>query len=144
MVAIGISETANLLAQVIFQDTPALRNFISRCHRGKSIELRVGMAMGATLYTTCADLDQLLPGKHRACRFPLVPQPATCLTDKRGSNVKGGCKSVLLKYRQGGGKKIGETIIKRQNDRSFWEDKRISRSCLYQLCDGYRRILMIV
>src|SRR5712691_12731426 len=116
MVAIGISETANLLAQVIFQDTPALKNFIPHCRRGKSIDLRVGMAMRATFYTTCANLAQLIPGKHRACRFPLIPQPATRPTDKCSSNIKGGCKSVLLKYRQSSSKKIGETVIERQND----------------------------
>ena len=59
------------------------------------------MTVRTALYTTGTDFGQLFPGEHQAASFLLTPQPATCSTDKRGRNIKCGCKVVLREYWQG-------------------------------------------
>ncbi len=60
----------------------------------QSIERTMAMAMCAALYVICADLGQLVPGEHEACRFTLTLQPAACVVDKCSDNIKCRGKAV--------------------------------------------------
>src|SRR5260370_34786943 len=113
MIAKGISEAENVLAQMVLQELLALQNFVQGYCIGKNLELWVRMTMCAALYTARTDFRQLLPSEHEACRFLLVPQPATCSIDKCGRNVKRSGEIVLHEYWKGSSKKIGETVIER-------------------------------
>jgi len=112
MIPIGISKTENFPPQVALQESFALQNFVPGYGTGKSIELRMRVAMCTALYAAHTNFGQFLPSEHEMPSFPLALQPTTCPINKCSRNIKRRCKIVPLKYWKGILEKISKAVIK--------------------------------
>ena len=116
VIAEGIREGRNRLTKMLLKDILGMRN-LAMCHRKRNgVELRVGMGVRAALNAARGDLRELLPGEHRVRGLPLAPQPAARATDVCRGDVERGSEAKLGQYRQCVAGKIGESVVKGQQD----------------------------